>query len=455
MPTLTNLKLTNMLSHKNTDIPIAPCVTIFAGDSRSGKSVIVRALYQAMLNKPNGINLLSHGVKHGACAETLMTFMDYDGSMFEVARRRSKSRNEYDLTGEDNPLKAFKLEPPVCISDKLNLSCFAFKRQQDKDFLLCETDGAVARILGQTVGLTQIDGAFKYMRKIKGENDELLLNAKKDVAINDAQILKFSTLDAVNKIVAEAEAKGSAHDALNEVCDATTFAINTGEVIPSDVNTSVATAAVELLDKRSKEKMGIDNKVKLLEMNCDILARIHDDVSTEEAKLAVEAFQDANSECDILKRNCSEMYTRGMVLAAIPEDVSVVEADRAINALGLMETKESWICNQVERLQIAITQGESIPADVGDLCAEATVSIAVVEVANIALIKLRSERDAIKALLDDYRGINTDCMVGARELKEATTAMETYKENNPVCPNCGATPDHWNQTIKDALTVAL
>ena len=450
MPILTNLKLTNVLSHKNTDIPIAPCVTIFAGDSRSGKSVIVRALYQAMLNKPNGINLLSHGAKHGACAETLMTFMDYDGSMFEVARRRSKSRNEYDLTGEDNPLKAFKLEPPVCISDKLNLSRFAFKRQQDKDFLLCESDGEVARILGQTVGLTQIDSAFKHMRKIKGENDEVLLNAKKDVAINDAQILKFSTLDTVNKIVREAEKKECFAHRLMTYCTVMNFDIATGEAIPPDVDTSVATTAVELLDKRQTEVNDIIDKMHSIDVDCDIGSRIHDDVSTEEAKLAVGAFQDISNECEILKRNCLEMYTRGMVLAVIPEDVSVTEADRAIDALQLMETKERYVRGQVEGLQIAITLLKATPADVGDLCGIAKMLVDDAVLCVLELSKVRFESDTIKALLDDYRGINTDCMAGARELKEATAAMEWYKENNPVCPNCGATPDHWNnQTTKE------
>jgi len=315
--------------------------------------------------------------------------------------------------------------------------------------LLSEKDGEVARILGQTVGLTQIDSAFKYMRKIKGENDEVLLNTKKDVAINDAQILKFSTLDAVNKIVAEAEIKESAHNTLTTVCDAIAFDIITGEAIPPEVNISMATAAVTLLDERSKEKLGIDNKIQLLEMDCEILVRIHDDVSTEEVRLAVEAFWIADQHHKVETSICLSMTALAGAMDALPEDVSIVEADRAIDALQFIETKKSWVCGQVERLQIAITQGESIPADVSDLCAIAKMLVDDEIVNNHELNSACFESDAIKELLDDHRGINTDCMTGVRELKEATAAMEIYKENNPVCPNCGATPDHWNQTTKE------
>ena len=71
--------------------------------------------------------------------------------------------------------------PPDCIKRVLNLSNNWVRSQEDSEFLLSESDGEVARVLGQTVGLSQIDKAFSNVRERKSVNDADLRSAKSDV----------------------------------------------------------------------------------------------------------------------------------------------------------------------------------------------------------------------------------------------------------------------------------
>ncbi|SDY49307.1 AAA family ATPase [Thermoactinomyces sp. DSM 45892] len=162
------LEIHNFQSHEHTVVQLSPGLNVFVGASDNGKSAILRALRWVLFNVPRGSDYIRTGTTK--CQVTLT--MD-DGT--EIERIRSTgSINRYILRKPDEQeliFEGFGSEVPHEITEihqmtsvKLDTTqeiLLQFGSQLDGPFLLSESPGTKAKMLGFISGAQIIDVALK------------------------------------------------------------------------------------------------------------------------------------------------------------------------------------------------------------------------------------------------------------------------------------------------------
>ena len=197
MNKLTRLKLTEVLSHKNTCVDLGEQLTIFTGMSDSGKSSAIRGLLQLCENKPAGIDLLRHGAKRGVCSEVTAEGTTESGDVFTIVRRRGKSTNEYEVNGQVLRVSGRCAEE---VRGLLRPSGISIAVRWPLSLIIDRRRGCPRH--GRTVCLSQIDTAFK--KCVKTVNDTNLRCAEADKKKEqDAGLLR--RLEEADKAVLDCE----------------------------------------------------------------------------------------------------------------------------------------------------------------------------------------------------------------------------------------------------------
>lgn len=150
-----SLSISNLQSHKQTDLTLSEGLNIICGTSDSGKSAILRALYWLVWNRPSGDSLRSYwGGKTAVRAV-------FDNGSIE----RSKDKIEEYIVNDEIKLHAFGLSVPDEVSKVLNLSEINVSKQMDSPFLLSSSPGEVASFFNKVAGLDRIDKAQQNVEK--------------------------------------------------------------------------------------------------------------------------------------------------------------------------------------------------------------------------------------------------------------------------------------------------
>lgn len=139
------ITLRNFQTHRKLTIKLDRITTI-VGPSDLGKSAVVRAVYWACLNSPNGKAFLSHDTER--VQVTVLT------ESAKIVREQGK-RNLYKLNGEE--FRSFSRTVPKEIEDTLQVSSLNFQRQHDPLFLLSESASSLAKTMNSFVDLESID----------------------------------------------------------------------------------------------------------------------------------------------------------------------------------------------------------------------------------------------------------------------------------------------------------
>lgn len=128
-------------SHESSTLPILMGgVNVIWGDSRSGKSAVIRALEALILNAPV--------YRRDGTRETRI---EWQG----IERVRSNAENKYVIDGVD--YKAMRTSVPKGASDRFKMTSNNFRPQHEPYFLLQESPGAVAREMNSLADLGLID----------------------------------------------------------------------------------------------------------------------------------------------------------------------------------------------------------------------------------------------------------------------------------------------------------
>ena len=152
-----SIRLKNFQSHKESTLDVCNGVNVIKGQSHSGKSSIIRALYWVLMNRPSGTSFKS-------------SFADKKDDFFceivfddtTISRYRDSKENCY-IVG-DTKLLAIGSDVPV--REALRMSEVNIQTQFDPYFMLNDTPGEVARKLNDVVGLDIID---KLLSKVNSE----------------------------------------------------------------------------------------------------------------------------------------------------------------------------------------------------------------------------------------------------------------------------------------------
>lgn len=442
MKSIEKVKLANVLSHKDTEVEVGRRLTVFTGPSDSGKSSVMRGLCQLFENRPAGINLISHKAKRGEPSATEVWGRRDDGAPFCIARIRSASRNEYEVDG--TTLKAFGAGVPEEVVQIANLSEHAFQHQSGGHFLLSSTAGEVARVIGHTVGLEQIDSAFDAVRKRKSANDADLREAQNDLAREQAEMEKFDGFDRlveINTVVSEVGAAVDKADA--ELGTASTFR-DAMRSTPESVDVVPLESALKSADMVARE--------------CDVIeARI----GSAKALL-----------CGLETLPCTEDLTAvrcvvddyGRVSGdAVQRELLWSDADKLLDEFAGIPEERSLVLRThrlVGELDAAVDVCERIFAVLSDASRligglRSVKSIPRVEVSRVGnlISGAGAVRDAIantrKTYLEAFdrcQALLSVCEQSGVLVKEAECIkqeIERYREAHNVCPECGAEQKHW------------
>lgn len=198
------LLIQNFQAHERMKVEFGPTITTIVGDSDRGKSTIIRALRWAAANQPPGLEIIRHGTK-GACVT-----LHIDGR--KIRRRRSKSRNEYELDGQE--LKAFGRGVPEEIEALVSMPRVCWQLQHDTAYWFGESAGEVSRQLNQIIDLGIIDTTLQAIgRRVTRTK------TRAEVALDDYQAAKEAAeglqwvdaySEAVNGLLRARDAKEAA-----------------------------------------------------------------------------------------------------------------------------------------------------------------------------------------------------------------------------------------------------
>ena len=194
------IRLQNFQSHKDTTIDFTTGVNIIIGKSDSGKSVIIRALYWVIFNKPTGDSFRSNW---GGDTRVDLTLLD--GQV--ISRIRTKSENYYLLNSNSrfDALGAGKV--PTEISNIINVSFVNFQTQFDPPFLISNTPGEVASHFNSLAGIEQIEVSTKMLKKELNDTKTIIDGAKNAKKSFKTELKQYKYLEQfeINMEVLETE----------------------------------------------------------------------------------------------------------------------------------------------------------------------------------------------------------------------------------------------------------
>ena len=189
------ITLENFQSHKNTTLELSEGMNVVWGDTDHGKSSIIRGIKWVVLNRPQGDEFRRH--------ETKKTQVTLETENFIVQRRRTNSKNEYEM--DEDIFKALRSDVPEDISVALNLSEANIQSQHEVYFLIDKSPGQRSKILNEVAGLEIMDKVLK-----KTNSDIRLVNTKINTTnelLTDDQrkILELDWVNSADKFLTRLE----------------------------------------------------------------------------------------------------------------------------------------------------------------------------------------------------------------------------------------------------------
>lgn len=267
---LTNLKIKEFQSHKDTEIPFDPGVNVILGASDSGKSSVLRALLWVIRNRPTGDSVRNWDNKKNVVDVTIETS---DGHC--ISKKRSEGKSVYILDG--NKFEAFKQDVPSEIETAFNMSEINTQTQHEDYFLLSDSPGEVARKLNEFAGLDIIDQLFKFI-------NSKALSSKRDAEDASQKIETLtSSIDSLSYID-EAEADLNSFEKDVKTLDNQTEKF---EGVRGVLNT------IEFLNEKLEEHHKIINLSSLTENILDLVTQYNrDKTALASMKMIVDSLKD-------------------------------------------------------------------------------------------------------------------------------------------------------------------
>lgn len=198
------VEIKNFQVHKDISVNFANGLNTIIGESNAGKTAILRSIYWALYDKPNGSDFITTGQK--SCSVKVFLSNGYC-----IERKRSRtSSGSYILTkpdGKSQEYKGFGNNIPIDIINahqmpeikisgnpyRLNISA-----QLDAPFLTCSTSNERMAMIGALVDADRADAAKKA---ILSEKRSLSMSIRKTDELKDNEtkkLDKYSNLDKLN-----------------------------------------------------------------------------------------------------------------------------------------------------------------------------------------------------------------------------------------------------------------
>lgn len=221
MKEIAQVQLINFQSHKDTTIDFCNGLNVFVGESRNGKTAILRALRWLYYNEPRGDRFIRSG--EDQCEVSVLL---NDGTQIQRIRNASGKVNVYVLNEpgkEEQVFTKFNKEVPLEIQEALGVSKLVldkdtaielnFSRQMDSAFLVNDSGPRRTKIIGRVVNLHVIDSAQRT-----AENDLKIAKREKSKFEDDIKSLE-EKLAEFKDLPAQEAALKKAFELMKEVSD--------------------------------------------------------------------------------------------------------------------------------------------------------------------------------------------------------------------------------------------
>lgn len=155
-----SIRIKNFKSHKDSKILLKGGVNSIFGDSDSGKSAIMKALYWCIYNQPSGDSFINNPK-----ISTIVS-VELDNEII-IEREKGKGVNKYTIiNGKDKQeFKSFNQGVPDEVKNLLKFKSFNFQLQFDDHFLLSNNSSEVAKFFNDVIDLDIIDSTFENILK--------------------------------------------------------------------------------------------------------------------------------------------------------------------------------------------------------------------------------------------------------------------------------------------------
>lgn len=227
-----SLTVRDFQSHQESHLDFVPGVNVIVGDSDSGKSALLRALYWIRENRPTSTEYIRNGSgtegKRGAkrmgTAEASIE-VQRGGHTTTVTRTRGQDVNQYKVDNE--PFNALGKDVPAEVTAALKLDKINIQKQIDLPYLILETPGQVAATFNKFTNLDRIDEAIALVSSGLRDRAAKKNEVDEQLATVQAELRGYAHLDEFEKLVevyeevrTELDATLSKHTALLECIDA-------------------------------------------------------------------------------------------------------------------------------------------------------------------------------------------------------------------------------------------
>lgn len=177
------------------------------GDTRSGKSAVVRALLWLFKNEPK----VSWDVFRSRWAKETEVAVGITDPPCHIGRVRNKDDNYYYIEREGQDIQEFRAfgkgGPPQEVLDLLCLGDVNFQTQMSLPFMLSQSSGAVGRFLNEAADLEVIDRAQSNIAALLRIDSGTLSEIKSSYKIHQEEIKTFDWIDKAEKELIRLELK--------------------------------------------------------------------------------------------------------------------------------------------------------------------------------------------------------------------------------------------------------
>lgn len=199
-----SIQLRNFESHKNTKIQLTHGINIISGESRNGKSSIIRGVYWVRNNKPSGLSMISFWNRDKKDNPIKPTFVDIvltNGT--EIKRERSPEFNGY-MVGETK-LEAIGQTVPEDIEKAFNITDVNVQYQFDRPFLLDDSPADVARFFNKTIRLDLIDRVQSKAELMRRRTNQEINSGEENIKKLKEQVDEFEWVELAEITLEKAE----------------------------------------------------------------------------------------------------------------------------------------------------------------------------------------------------------------------------------------------------------
>lgn len=204
---ITKVEIDNFQAHKHKVIDFVNGLNVIKGESNSGKTAILRAIYWVLYDKPNGSNFIKTGAK--SCRARL-----YLSNGYIIERKRSRSSSgTYTLIAPDGSLqeyKGFSNNIPIEITNahqmpelKINGASYRINiaSQLDQPFLVGNSSSEKISMIGSLVDADRADEAKKEFNLEKRRKDTEKKQLQELLKENMTKLEKFNYLSGLKKTI--------------------------------------------------------------------------------------------------------------------------------------------------------------------------------------------------------------------------------------------------------------